>query len=270
MHEAAPLLISSTEDGLTAPDSATPGQRSFRSETTAAGVGWVGLARLADGVTWDRFRRDLQAVVSDEQERIVKGMAALDGDAVLLGGAVIHPGRPGEFTAELVAGQHVLFDYPDTASDNPAPRYRSLTVEGSTQDSPVPDAAGTVRAVLTPDGPVFEVLGTPTAGQPLAFDNAMPRPYLAEAVVFPVADEVGAEELAEFFNAFVDGSPEWPPNPPFDLGLGCGTLPLSAGGRSVHRLAAGAGRHVVVNWLKDPTDGVRMAKRGQYRVIELG
>ncbi|HKS47319.1 MAG TPA: hypothetical protein VJT49_19850 [Amycolatopsis sp.] len=269
MPDARPLLIKSTVDKLVAPELATPGVTTFRSETTAEGQGWIGLARLELGVDWATFRSHLAATVSDDQERIVKGMAALDGSASLLGGAVIHPGKPGEFTVELAPGRHVLFDYPSTAGPGDEPRYQLLAVEGDAEDVAAVRPAGTIRAVGAGATPRFEVLGTPTAGRPLAFENALPSPYVVEAVLFAIPPEVTDETLAGYFAQFVDGSSDWPPDPPFDPTTGTGCLPLSAGRASVMSLAVSPGRYLVANWLKDPADGVRLVKRGHYRILEL-
>ena len=269
MPDARPLLITSTADRLVAPERATPGVTTFRSETTAEGQGWIGLARLEPGVDWDTFRTNLAATVSDDHERIVKGMAALDTTASLLGGAVIHVGRPAKFTAELAPGPHVLFDYPSTAAPGGAPRYQMLTVDGPPEHATPQRPAGIIRSVRTVDGPRFEVLGTPTAGRPLRFANAMPHPYVIEAVLFPVEPEVNGETLASYFAQFVDGSSEWPPDPPFDPATGTGTLPLSAGRASAMSLSAAPGRYLLADWLKDPADGVRLVKRGHYLILEL-
>jgi hypothetical protein len=178
---------------------------------------------------------------------------------------VIHPGRPGEFTVDLEPGRHVLFDYPDAAGAD-RPRYRMLSVEGRAEGE-MPHPAGTIRAVA---GPGFEVDDVPAAGSPLAFENAMPGRQFVESVLFPLPAAFGERELAGYFGRFRDGSSEWPSHPPFDLGAGAGCLPQSAGERAVlffPELAAG--RYVVVSWLKDARDGVRMAKRGQYRIVEI-
>lgn len=269
MHDVRPLFLESTESLLTAPSRARPGWTTFRSRTSAEGSGWVGLARLEPGVDWPAFRRTLQDVVSDDQERIVKGMAALDGSASLVGGAVVHPGKPAWFTVDLTPGGYVLFDYPD-AKEAERPRYQPLAVEGEVNGAPPPaEPAGTIRAVTTAEGPRYEVLGMPTAGAPLAFENRMERPYAMEAVLFPLPRDSGEGELADFFGAFVDGSTAWPPSPPFGIGSGSGSLPLSSGRRQVVSMTSDPGRHVVVNWLKDPWDGVRLAKRGHYRILHL-
>jgi hypothetical protein len=262
-----PLLIKSTDRRLTAPAEATPGPATFESLTTAEGSGWVGLARLGPEVDWQTFRGHLQDTVSDDQDRIVRGSAALKDCATLLGGAVVHPGMPGEFTVDLLPGPHVLFDYPAAAGPG-EPRFQPLNVAGS-EGGRTPEAAGTIRAVRQGRTPRFEVHGTPAAEEPLAFENAMPGDQFVEFVLFPVSAETGEPELAAYFAQFIDGSGEWPPDPPFDLAGGCGCLPLSAGQRAVNRLPAKPGRYVVVNWLKDAADGVRMAKRGQYQIVDM-
>ncbi|MDQ3790474.1 MAG: hypothetical protein M3422_24970 [Actinomycetota bacterium] len=269
MTEFTPLLIQSTATELIAPAETNPGRTTFRATTTAEGSGWVGLARLAPGASWEEFRGHLRDMVSDDQERIVKGTAGLDAIATLRGGAVIHPDLPAEYTVDLAEGRYVFFEYPDAVSAE-RPRHRFLAVRGPRRDMPEREPAGTVRAVRADDGaPRFEITGTPTSGRPLEFVNAMSRPQCVEAVLFPLPEGTGEDELAAYFARFVDGSPEWPDNPPFDLSRGRGCLPLSSGQQAVMDLPGEPGRYVVANWLKDAADGVRLVKRGQYRIVEL-
>ncbi len=269
MTEFTPLLIQSTATELIAPAETNPGRTTFRATTTAEGSGWVGLARLAPGASWEEFRGHLRDMVSDDQERIVKGTAGLDAIATLRGGAVIHPDLPAEYTVDLAEGRYVFFEYPDAVSAE-RPRHRFLAVRGPRRDMPEREPAGTVRAVRADDGaPRFEITGTPTAGRPLAFVNAMSRPQCVEAVLFPLPEDTGEDELTAYFARFVDGSPEWPDNPPFDLSRGRGCLPLSSGQQAVMDLPGEPGRYVVANWLKDAADGVRLVKRGQYVIVEL-
>lgn len=262
------LTIMSTDRGLTAPAAATPGPTTFISRTNAEGAGWVGLARLTPGTDWPTFRRHVRDTVSDDADRIVAGSAALGGCATLLSGAVIHPGMPGTFTVELTPGPHVLFDYPAAAGTG-EPRYQLLDASGEA-DGQMPVASGTIRAERTGDGrPGYAVLGTPTVGRPLTFTNVMPGGQFVEAVIFPIADGVDESDIGAYFDAFRDYSSEWPAAAPFDLNAGCGFLPLSPGRSVTNMLPARAGRHVVVNWMKDAADGIRLAKRGQYRILTI-
>jgi hypothetical protein len=253
---------------MTAPAVAAPGPATFVSRTTAEGAGWVGLARLEPGTSWEEFRTHLRDTVSDDPARIVRGSAALGGSAVLLGGAVIHPGLPGEFTVELAAGPHVLFDYPAAAGDG-EPRYQLMDVRGEIGGR-LPEATGEIVAERDATGrPGFAVRGNPVAGRPLAFANRMPGGQFVEAVLFPVGDDVTEETLAGYFAEFPDFSSEWPDTAPFDLHAGCGFLPLSPGRRAVNLVPARPGRHAVVNWMKDAEDGIRLAKRGQHRILTI-
>jgi hypothetical protein len=106
------------------------------------------------------------------------------------------------------------------------------------------------------------------AGEPILFESAMDEPQFAEFALLPVQHGTGDSELADYFSQFQDGSSDWPPDPPFDVTRGSGRLPLSAGGRIMH-LPAGPGRYVVVNWLESAATGVRLAKLGQWAIVEI-
>lgn len=258
--------VSSTDTGFTAPDTASPGVAQFRMVTTSEGSGWIGLARLNDGVSWEMFRANLAKTVSDTPADVVAGSAALAESATLLGGVVIHPGLPGAFTQLLHPGRYVLFDYRFLAPTDA--RYRFLTVTGSPGYSPL-DFSGTLVATSVPGvGPRFSLLGEVRAGQPLLLHNAMPG-QLVEAVAFPIAGDVTEARLAEWFASFRDGDPAFPPNAPFDIAQGRGMLPLSPGWSTVVSVPLTQGRWVVVNWLKDAKAGTRLVKQGHYFVVDV-
>lgn len=162
--------VSSADTGFTAPDTASPGVAQFRMVTTSEGSGWIGLARLNAGVSWETFRANLAKTVSDTPADVAAGSAALAKSATLLGGVVIHPGLPGALTQLLQPGRYVLFDYRFLAPTDA--RYRFLTVTGSPGYSPL-DFSGTLVATSVPGvGPRFSLLGEVRAGQPLLLHNA--------------------------------------------------------------------------------------------------
>jgi len=229
----------------------------------------VGLARFKDVPDWPSFQAHLRDMVSDDQTRIQRGTPALHSQVTMLGGAVIHPDIPGEFTVDLAPGNYVFFDYPDTVASE-SPRRQSMVVRGEHHGGPAASVPATVRAVCDAAGrPRFEVTGKLRTGQPIRFENAMDEPQFVEYVVLPIPDQVAEAELADYFARFQDGSGAWPDNPPFDVTRGSGCLPLSPGRQAVMSLAAGPGRYVVVNWLKAAATGVRMAKLGQWSIITV-
>lgn len=92
---------------------------------------------------------------------------------------------------------------------------------------------------------------------------------LIEGAFFPLGDDVTEARLQEWFAAFVDGSGEFPPNPPIDVNLGRGTLPLSPGQSTVVSVPLEAGRYVLIDWLKDADTGTRMVKQGHYLIVTV-
>jgi hypothetical protein len=260
------LEINATATGFSAPATASPGVARFHATTTDAASGWIGLARLKPGVTWETFRENLAMMVSDTPADVVTGSAGVARTATLLGGVVIHPGQPGEFTQGLGAGRYVLFDYRYLAPGQD--RYRYLDVGGPATSDPLVPAATLVAAEVPGAGPRFELQGTPRAGQPLGFRNAIDDQCI-EAVLFPIGPDVTDERLRTWFAAFQDGSGAFPPDPPFDLEQGLGTLPLSPGVPTVTGLPLSAGRYVVVDWLKDARTGTRLVKQGHYLVLDV-
>jgi hypothetical protein len=264
--EARLLEITSTADALLSPASATPGPATFRSTTTDPASGWVGLARLNEGVTVEQFHAILLRLTAPDSDEVVAGSRELNAAAKLLGGAIIHPGQPGTFTQTLSSGRYVLFDYMHIADARP--RINPLTVSGTWSGrEPVPTA--TVVTLTVPGvGPRYEVTGTLRAGQPIRFVNRMPG-QINEAVFFPIADDVDEADLAAYFAQFEDDSNAFPPNPPFSLASGLGCLPVSGGKSSVFQVPLQTGRHVLVTLNKDATDGVRLAKKGQFMIVQV-
>jgi hypothetical protein len=258
--------ISSSDTGFTAPATARPGIAAFRARTSSDAAGWIGLARLNPGVTWETFRAALAKTVSDTPADVVSGSAELAASATLLGGVVIHPGMPGAFTQRLSPGTYLLFDYRFlTPAES---RYRYLTVSGTPAHSPL-GFTGTLTATETADGtPRLTLTGAARAGQPLLVRNNRDG-QLVETVLFPIADDVTDAQLAAWFAAFQDGDPSFPPGAPFDISLGRGLLPLSPGHSAEVGVPLTAGRYVAVNWLKDAQTGTRLVKQGDYLVISI-
>lgn len=266
-HGERALHIRSTATTLVAPATATPGPVTFHAATTAEGSGWVGLARLRDGVTWEQFRAALRDTISTDRAAIISGSRQLASRADLLGGVVIAPGRDARFTQWLHPGTYLLFDYLDVTAA-PQPRYSFLTVAGSPAGQALTPTATLVSTWATDTGPRFRLTGTVRAGQPLAFVNAMAGQF-NEAVFFRLDDDVDETDLEAYFQLFTD-SGQWPDVPwPFAEDRGFGCLPLSPGKHSVIQGPLRAGRYVVVNWLKDADDGVIFVKKGHYKIIEV-
>jgi hypothetical protein len=269
-HVTDILTIHTDETGLSAPQTAAPGRARFSASTTVDGSGWVGLARFKGTPDWPSFQAHLRDMVSDDQSRIRQGTPALHAQVTMLGGAVIHPDLPGDFTIDLPPGDYVFFDYPDTVASD-SPRRQFMAVRGTEHAGRATGPSAVVRADCDDAGrPRFTVSGRLPAAQPVLFENAMAEPQFVEYVLLPIAEQVGEAELADYFAQFQDGSSDWPPDPPFDVTRGSGCLPLSPGRRALMTLPVGPGRYVLVNWLKSAETGVRMAKLGQWAVIEIG
>jgi hypothetical protein len=262
------LQIHSTADDLITPATATPGPATFHASTTSDSSGWVGLARLHEGVTWEEFRAALQDTLSTDAPSIIAGSQALMASAELLGGVVISPGRAGSFTQWLRPGSYLLFDYLDVLAA-PQPRHRTLTVSGEPAGQPLIPTATLVSTSLPGVGPRFDLIGTVRAGQPLLFINGM-QGQLNEAIFFRIGDDVTAADLEAWFQLFGGDTGTWPETPPpFAEEFGFGCLPLSPGSLSIIQGPLQTGRYVVVNWLKDATDGRSFVKQGHYKIIDV-
>ncbi|PRW63621.1 hypothetical protein CEP50_09130 [Actinopolyspora mortivallis] len=266
VRETRTLRVSSTADSLRAPESTTPGPTTFRVDTTAEDSGWIGLARLREGASWQRFRLALKRTLSSDPSKIVEGSAELNRSAELLGGVVIHPGEPGVFTQRLRTGSYVLFDYKDVVRTS-EPRHAELVVSGTARGD-VPRATATlVSRTVAGVGPRFEVHGTVRAGCPVRFVNRMDQ-QINEAVFFPVGQDVTRERLQSFFESFGDDG-EFPANPPVDPSSGLGVLPLSSDESAVFQVPLKPGRYAVLTFIKDADDGVRLGTKGQYEIIHV-
>ncbi|GAB3955271.1 hypothetical protein [Streptomyces sparsus] len=264
--DAEVLDITITPDGLTAPATAPPGPVTFRTTTTDPGAGLVGLARLRDGVTWERFRDIQQRTLSSDPAVVVQAEEDLLASADLLGGAVTHPGLPGSFSQRLEPGTYLLFEYFDL-ENAPQPRYRWLTVTRTGSGQALAPTATLVSEEVSGE-PRFTLRGTVRAGQPWRFVNRLPQEN--EAVFFPLPDNVTETELESYFDAFGDNG-EWPSEPPpFDTSKGVGSLPLTPRQSSVLQVPLTPGRYAVITWLKDATDGrTRLVQQGQYAIVEV-
>jgi hypothetical protein len=259
--------ITSTADALLAPDRTAPGPVTFQVRTTDEGSGWVGLARVNEGTSTQQFLTNLRRTASSNRTDIIEGSRDLLASSQLLGGVVIHPGQPGSFSQLLRRGDYQLFDYKHLL-DTP-PRLRTLTVGGNTAGSETAACARIVSRYVPGSGPRYEVTGTVRTGRPIEFAQKITG-QIAEAVFFPLTARITAADLEAYFAKFVDGSAQFPPDPPFDLGAGLGALPLSPGQSAVIRIPLNPGRYVVLGFIKDATDGRMLVKKGQYKIVQVG
>ncbi|MFE1029937.1 hypothetical protein ACFW5I_36305 [Streptomyces sp. NPDC058818] len=257
--------VSSTVTTLDAPSTIRGGTVRFRTTTTDAASGWIGLARPRPGVTWEQFRTTLMKIINANGPDIIEGSEEMLSTADLLGGTVIYPDQPAAFTQRLSPGRYFLFDYKHIRDAQP--RYRTLDVTGWAPGS-APAAHAVVTAKLVDGAPRYEVTGTVKAGRPLVFRNSMPVGQPAEAIFFPVPDGVTEEELVAWFDKFGDSGQF--PEDPGPLGEGPGGLPMSAGVSSVLQLPLQPGRYVIIDWLSDAQDGRMLLKKGHYEIIQVG
>lgn len=265
-HGRALRVTTGSGGALGAPDSAAAGRVTFDVTTTDPDGGWIGLARPHQDADWETFRSALRRTVSTHGPDIVAGSADLHAAADLLGGTVVHPGLDASFTQQLRPGTHWLFDY--ARLDDPTATPHVLRVDGPEGGGePTPTATLTARQI---DGrPRFTLRGTPAAGQPLRFTNAMPTGQTTEAVFFRLDDGVTHRALKTYFDSFGDHGQFPGTQAPFDLSRGTGSLPVHAGAATVLRLPLRPGRYAVVDWMKSARDGLSLVKQGQYAVVEV-
>ncbi|MFE9251674.1 hypothetical protein [Streptomyces sp. NPDC007088] len=259
------VTVTSTAEGLSAPAVTRPGLTTFHASTTAAGKGWVGLARLKDGKGWDDFLGALSGALSNTPAEVPPGAAELNRTATLLGGLVVQPGQPGSFTQRLRPGRYLLFDY--LTAGETTPRYRWLTVTGAPVDQGLTPTATFVSKNVAGLGPRLEVRGTPRAGEPLRYVNEIPG-QVNELLFVKIAEGTTEAGLRAYFDSLPeDGS--LPPGSPF-TSLSLGSLHLSTGRSSVVRLALDRDRYAVITWSKDATDGTRLVQKGLFTIVDLG
>ncbi|MEU4805721.1 hypothetical protein [Actinosynnema sp. NPDC023587] len=244
------------------------GAVTFQVSTTDAQSGWIGVVKLHQGVTWESFRDNYRKLASTDPAAILDGSTRVQADVTLLGGVQTKVGEPGTFVRSLAPGEYVLFDHMDFRYGVAQPRHEVLTVWGTPYGT-VPAAAGTLTAKdVSGVGPRFVVTGTPTAGQPLKFVNAMPG-QANEAILFPLAPGVTDADLTAWVAKFGDHG-EWPTDPPpFADPEPAGLLPLSPGQSVTATPPLHPGRYIAICWMKDADDAIMLLKKGMYAVFEV-
>ncbi|MDQ0948229.1 hypothetical protein QFZ24_002152 [Streptomyces phaeochromogenes] len=256
--------LRSTAEGFTAPATTRPGLTTFNASTTQEGKGWIGLVRLKDGVGWDDFTYDLFRALGNTPAEVPQGAKDLNRDATLLGGLVIHDGQPGSFTQHLSPGTYLLFDY--LAVADAQPRYRWLTVSGSSVDQGLTPTATVVSKNVPGTGPRFEVQGRVRAGQPVRFVNRIPG-QVNEFLFVRIAEGTTEADLKAYFDSMPDDG-SFPPGSPF-TSVSLGSLPLSTGRSTVARVPTGTGPHALITWNKDATDGIKLVKKGLFTIVDV-
>ncbi|MEU2283771.1 hypothetical protein ABZ614_17865 [Streptomyces sp. NPDC013178] len=257
--------LTSTAEALTAPATTRPGLTTFHASTTQAGKGWIGLARLKDGKSWDDFRDVLSRALSNTPSDVPQGAKDLDDTATLLGGLVIHPGQPGSFTQRLQPGTYLLFDY--LTVGDAQPRHRPLTVTGDAVDQGLAPTATIVSRNVPGAGPRFEIRGALRAGRPLRYVNEIPG-QVNELLFVKIADGTTEADLRAYFASMPDDG-TFPPNSPF-TSVSLGSLHLSTGRSSVVQVPLERDRYAAITWSKDATDGIKLVKKGLFTIVDVG
>ncbi|MDJ1133994.1 hypothetical protein [Streptomyces iconiensis] len=280
-----PLEIVTGEDGFTFPSSAPRGTTTFRSVSTSATCGFIGLARLRGGHGEEAFSGLLRTIFTSQvPQETIRATRELMATAELFGGAAVHPGVVSYFTSELEPGRYLLLEYRDFQSDlgrNPAPGQeyvRTLTVrdgpraradgavgadsaDGSGGTAGRPRCSATLRAVHTSEGPRFVLRGTARAGRPLRYVNSVPE-QPDEAIIYRVDDDAVTEKDVQ---AFFDGTAP----PPFAIASPLGTPPLSPGEGVTLTMPTEPGRYVAVSWVGSVKDAQPMARHGQHLLFRV-
>jgi hypothetical protein len=261
--ETPVVLVSvTTADGITMPDKVRSGIVTFTFSQGDADEHAVQGFRLKPGGSLDAVLGGFtDALLGDFQTR-VKGIAAIDKGATLIGGSLILPTKAMSVTVPLDKGTYYFFDYSDLGVRTP--RLHAIEAVGSFRWSPLPRFDAVVVATMQNDEPRFITPTSLSSTQSFFFSNASDEDH--EVMFRPTQPGVTDDYITQFYDAVLAGGPR-PPSP--WTGVQHGLQPVSPGLWAVVQIDLPAGPYAEICYVPDDKSGIPHAYEGMHVVVTL-
>ncbi|WP_331743285.1 hypothetical protein [Kitasatospora sp. NBC_01300] len=265
--EDHPIEVSIGASGLQAPDTAKGGLVSFRVKTDDPNGRQLQLLRPHEGVTIDQVLRDLADAVSPSPATARTGIRAVNGEAELLGGALVTSQVHEQFTEEVGPGPVYLLDLTAFRADPAHPVSRKLNLVGTNgqSDNQVRFDDGIVIEKDTADGPRFQTEDVDHAH--LAYLVHDGSEQIHEMQLRPIGADTTDEQIGQYLRDVALG--DLPVRSPFTgpaTGLGAMSGDRTA---SVQAHGLQPGRYVLLCMIPDERTGVPNADLGMRKIVTL-
>lgn len=258
------VRVVGSSDGFSAPSTHGPGPVTFEVSTADPQGIRLGLVRLREGHQLEEFLKHLRKALTAHGAVAAAAGRGVEETAMMLGGAVTHPGRTATFRSTLSRGTYYLIDYrrvKPTGSITAHP----LTIEGPADTGKtLQRPAATVTMIDTTAGPRFVAPSVLAAGTTLLFRNRTDQ--LAEGILVPVRPGTTAADIQHAFEIIDSGG--WPQDSPL-VGPPQGVPVLSSGQHQLAKLSLPPGLYALTTWVVDLDNGRMQAARGMHTLVTV-
>jgi hypothetical protein len=264
--EDHPIEVSLGGSCLQAPDTAKGGLVSFRVKTDDPNGRQLQLLRPHNGVSIDQVFRDLADSVSLSPATARHGIRALNGEAELLGGALVTPQVHEQFTEEIAPGPVYLLDLTAFRADPAHPVSKRLDLVGTNGQS-VNQARfddGIAIEQDTPSGPRFQTEDVDHAH--LAYLVHDQSQQIHEMELRPIGSDTTEAQIGHYLKQAALGRPAMSPFTGPATGLGALSSDHTA---SVQAHGLQPGRYVLLCMVPDERTGLPNAALGMYKIVTL-
>lgn len=264
--EDHPIEVSLGASYLQAPDTAKGGLVSFRVKTDDPNGRQLQLLRPDDGVTIDQVFRDLANAVSPSPATARDGIRAVNGEAELLGGALVTPQVHEQFTEEIAPGPVYLLDLTAFRADPAHPVSKQLNLVGTNGQSANQARFddGIVIEKDTPHGPRFQTEDVDHAH--LAYLVHDESKQIHEMQLRPIGADTTEEQIGHYLVQVALGHPA--PSPFTGPATGFGAISTDHTA-SVQAHGLQPGRYVLLCTVPDERTGIPQAVLGMHEIVTL-
>jgi hypothetical protein len=251
-----------TAGGITMPDEVRSGVVTFTFTQADGDEHAVQGFRLKPGGSLDAVLGGFTDALLGDFPTRVKGLAAIDRGATLIGGSLILPTKAMSVTVPLDKGTYYFFDYSDLGVRTP--RLHTIKAVGSFRWSPLPRFTAIVVATMQNDEPRFVTPTSLSTTQSFLFRNDSDEDH--EVMFRPTQAGVTDDYITAFYDAVLAGGPR-PPSP--WTGVQHGLQPVSPGLWAVVQIDLPAGPYAEICYVPDDMSGIPHAYEGMHVMVTL-
>jgi hypothetical protein len=262
-HTPVVSVSATTAGGVSMPSRVRAGIVTFTFSQGDDGEHAVQGFRLKPGGSLDSVMQGFADALLGDFPTRVRGIAAIDGGATLIGGSLIFPTAPMSVTVALHPGTYYFFDYSDIGVVTPV-RLSTITAVGRFQLSQVPRFTAVVIAQKHHGHHQFITPTSMSSKQSFLFINNSAEDH--EVMFRPTQPGITDDYITKFYDAVLAGG-DRPPSP--WTGVQHGLQPVSPNLWAVVQIDLPPGLYAEICYVPDDEDGIPHAYEGMHVMVTL-
>lgn len=264
-HARTPVVpvVVTTADGISVQSTVHAGIVTFDFTQGDADHHAVQGLRLKHGKTLDGVLTGFADALSADFPTRVQGIAEINENAILIGGALTFPTAAISVTVPLTAGTYYFVDYADIGLATP-PRVASIRAVGNFRTTALPRFNKVVIAEMQNDMPMFITPTSFSAKQTFFFYNASDEDH--EVMFRPTTPGITDDYITTFYDAVLSGGTR-PTSPWIDAQHGL--QPVSPGRWAVVHIDLPPGPYAEICYIPDDASGIPHGYEGMHQIITL-